>query len=42
VSGDDLDVAILLELGHDRIGIGNRVDLAALQRRNGGRAEADA
>src|SRR2546422_9071428 len=40
--GDDLDVAILLEFGHDRIGVGNRVDLTALQRRNGRRPEADA
>src|SRR5256885_2216794 len=30
--GDDLDVAILLEFSHDRIGVGDRVDLTALQR----------
>src|SRR2546428_1519253 len=40
--GDDLDVAVLLEFGHDRIGVGNRIDLTALERRNGGRAQADA
>src|SRR5712691_9517194 len=40
--GNDLDVPILLELGHDRIGVGNRVDLTAFERGNGGRPEADA
>src|SRR6266850_706818 len=39
--GDDLDVAVLLELGHHRIRVGNRVDLAALQRRDGRSPEAD-
>src|SRR5712692_10505290 len=39
--GDDLDVPVLLELGHHRIRVGNRVDLAALQRRDGRSPEAD-
>src|SRR6266508_3793281 len=40
--GDDPDVPILLEFGHDRIGVGNGVDLAALQSADGRRSEADA
>src|SRR6266849_1254020 len=40
--GDDLHVPVLLEFGHDRIGVGNRVDLTASERCNGRRPEADA
>src|SRR6266496_4289019 len=40
--GDDPDVPILLEFCNYRIGIGNRVDLTALDGSNGCRAEAHA